>query len=179
MTQYLDRTGPGGGLKAELNANTPTHIAGRVFTAEPVKVLSGETFSCDITFAVDVTRPASGTPLPEGGGEPGKAFGAMLDAAKNKNWDALIESVSARMRSIFDADYRSKEENLDYAVDFLKMALPKSKTKIIGGTLRGETATLEIEGEMFAGQPAVYFARMIKTKDSWLYDGAILAGMVK
>ena len=179
MTQYLDRTGSGGRLRAALTMNTPTHIAGRVFTPAPVKVMSGDTYICDITFAVDVTHPAGGTLLPPGGGEPGRAFVAMLAAAKNKNWDALLDSVSLRLRDMFDADYRTKEENLEYAVDLLQTSLPRSGTKVTRGILRGETATLEIEGEIYAGQTAVYFVKMLKSRGHWSYDGAVLAGMVK
>jgi hypothetical protein len=179
MTQYLDRTGAGGGLKATLTAHTPGHIAGRIFTPAPVKVMSGESYSCDITFAVDVTRPKAGTPLPPGGGEPGQAFSAMMASAQNKNWGALRTSVSERLRNMFDADYRTPEENLEYALDFLQTALPKQGRKVTGGIVRGDVATLEIEGEMFAGQKAVYFAKMVKIRGAWLFDGATLAGLVE
>jgi len=97
----------------------------------------------------------------------------------DKNRDALIGGVSERLRNMFEADYRTKEENLEYAIDLVKMSLPKSETKVTSGTLRGGTATLEIEGGMFAGQTAVYFARMLRSGNKWSYDGAILAGMVK
>jgi hypothetical protein len=179
MTQYLDRTGADGSLKAALTVNTPTHIAGRIFTPAPVKVMSGDNYTCNITFSVDITRPAAGTPLPPGGGEPGLAFAAMMSAAQKKNWDALRNSVSVRLRSMFDADYRTPEENLEYAVDFLQTSLPKLGTKVTRGILRDEAATLEIEGEMFAGQTAVYFARMVKSGGAWFFDGAALAGLVK
>lgn len=179
MTQYLDRTGAGGSLMATLTVHTPGRIAGRIFTPAPVKVMSGESYTLDITFAVDVTRPAAGTPLPPGGGEPGHAFGAMMVSAQKKNWEALRDSVSERLRGMFDADYRTPEENLEYAIDFLQTSLPRLGTKVMGGTLRGEVATLEIEGEMFAGQTAVYFVRMVKSGGAWLFDGATLAGLVK
>jgi hypothetical protein len=179
MTQYLDRTGAGGGLKATLTAQTPDHIAGRIFTPAPVKVMSGESYTCEITFDVDVTRPAAGTPLPPGGGGPGQAFSAMMASVQKKNWDALRKGVTERLRNMFDADYRTPEENLEYAVDFLQTALPKQGRKVTGGILRGDDATLEIEGEMFAGQTAVYFVRMVKVGGAWLFDGSTLAGMVK
>jgi len=179
MTQYLDRTGADGRLRATLTVHTPGRIAGRIFTQAPVKVMSGDSYTLDITFAVDVTHPAAGTLLPPGGGEPGKAFTAMRASAQKKNWDALRDSVSERLRNMFDADYRTPEENLEYATDFLQMSLPKLGTKVTRGTLRGETATLEIEGEMFAGQTAVYFVRMVRSGGAWLFDGATLAGLVK
>jgi hypothetical protein len=179
MTQYLDRTGGGGGLAATLSAHTPGHVSGRIFTPAPVKVMSGESYTCDFTFDVDVTRLPAGVSLPPGGGEPGRAFAALLASAEKKNWDALRGGVSIRLRKIFDADYRTPEENLEYAVDFLQMQLPKRGTKVTGGVLRGESATLEIEGEMFAGQKAVYFARMVRSGGIWLFDGSTLAGMVK
>lgn len=179
MTQYLDRTGAGGGLRATLTTNTTGLIAGRIFTPEPVKVMSGDSYTCDITFAVDVVRPAAGTLLPPGGGEPGRAFAALMASAKKKNWPAFRDSVSERLRKILDDDYRTPEENLEYAVGFLQMSLPRSDRKVTRGTLRGTVATLEIEGDMFPGQKAVYFVRMVKSKGAWLFDGASLAGLVK
>ncbi len=179
MTQYLDRTGDGGSLKTTLTAHTPGRIAGRIFTPAPVKVMSGESYTLDITFAVDVTHPAAGTPLPPGGGEPGQSFVAMMASAQEKNWDALRDRVSERLRNMFNADYRTQEENLEYAIDFLQTSLPKLGMKVTGGTLRDEAATLEIEGEMFAGQTAVYFVRMVNSGRAWLFDGSTLAGLVK
>lgn len=179
MTQYLDRAGAGGGLRATLITNTPGRIAGRIFTPEPVKVMSGDSYTCDITFEVDVVRPAVGTPLPSGGGVPGRAFAAVMASAKKKNWPAFRDNVSERLRKIFYVDYRTQEENLEYAVSFMQLSLPKSGMKIKRGTLRGTVATLEIEGDMFPGQKAVYFVRMVKNKGAWLFDGATLAGLVK
>jgi hypothetical protein len=179
MTQYLDRSGAGGRLKAALTVHTPNRIEGRIFTEAPLKVMSGESWTVDIAFTVDVTRPVAGTPLPPGGGEPGKAFAAMMASAQKKNWEALRDSVSGRLKKMFDADYRTQEENLEYAVDFLQMSLPKLDRKVTGGTVRGDAATLEIEGEMFPGQMAVYFAKMVKSGNAWLFDGATLAGLVK
>ena len=179
MTQYFDRTGTGGGLKATLTAHTADHVAGRVFTPAPVKVMSGESYTCDITFDVDVTRPPAGNPLPPGGGGPGQAFSAMMASVKNKNWEGLRKGVSERLRKMFDADYRTPEENLEYAVDIIQATLPRQGLKITGGRLRGDSATLEIEGEMFAGQTAVYFAKMVRIGGAWLFDGATLAGLVK
>ena len=178
MTQYLDRSDGRGSLIADLTANTPNRVAGRVSLSTPVKVMSGESYSYDITFDVDVTRPENGTPLADGGA-PGLAFKALLAAVKKKNWPALRSGVSERLRNMFDVDYRSAKENLDFAVSSLQMSLPKTGIKVTQGTLRGEIATLEIEGEIFAGQKAVYFVRMVKNKNAWLYDGAALAGLVK
>lgn len=179
MSQYLDKTGAGGGLKAILTTNAPERIAGRILTPEPVKVMSGDSYMCDMTFEVDVVRPTAGTPLPPGGGEPGRAFVAMMASAKKKNWPALRDSVSEGFRKLFDADYRTPEENMEYAIGFLQMSLPKTNRKVTRGTLRGTVATLEIEGDMFPGQKAVYFVRMVKSKGAWLFDGAALAGLVK
>lgn len=177
MSQYLDETG--GGLMATLTANTPGKIAGRIFTPTPVKVMSGGSYTCDITFEVDVTRPAAGIPLSPGGGEPGRAFTAVMAAAQKKNWPALRGGISEDLRKMFDADYRTPKENLAYAIDFLQTSLPKVGRKVTRGILRGEIATLEIEGEMFAGQKALYFVRMVRSKGAWLFDGATLAGFVK
>ena len=57
---------------------------------------------------------------------------------------------------MFDKSYNSPEENASSTADILQAWLPKSGLKIAGGQLRGDTADLEVEGEMFPGTNALY-----------------------
>jgi len=76
MTQYLNDAS--GGLKAELTTNTPARIAGRIYSAAPLKTMDGPTYTIDVTFAAEVVAAPTGTPLPAGGGDPGKALATFL-----------------------------------------------------------------------------------------------------
>ena len=176
MTQFVDATGDT--LKAELTENTASRIAGRIFTAAPVKTMGGETYTVDLKFAVDVTRLPAATMLPAGGAEPGQAFTTFLAGARKKDWPAIKAGATDHTVAVFYEEYRSPEENADYALDLLNAWLPKAKLTVTGGERRGDVADLDIAGEMFPGTLAIYRVRMIKGGERWLFDSANVAGMV-
>ena len=60
----------------------------------------------------------------------------------------------------------------------LPVLLPKKGGKVVGGELRGDVAILEIEGDMFAGQKALYLVRMAKRDAKWVFDRATPAGFI-
>jgi hypothetical protein len=182
MSQYLDGTPGagvvGGALIAELVTNTPERVAGRIRTAAPVKAMSGETYEIDVTFAAAVRRPPAGEPLGAGGGEPGKAFAALHAALLRKDWGSLRPRIGKAKLSLLEADYRSPEENRDYALEMLTNYLPKKGVKVTGGELRPAAAVLDVEGEAFAGRSALYRVRMVDEDGAWRFDDAVLAGML-
>lgn len=177
MTQFIDTTSDG--LKAELTSNTPDRVAGRVFSTKPLKTMDGETYSINLTFSTAVTHAPAGTKLPAGGGAPGKAFDALQTAMTKKDWDGIKSNVTAkRLESFNDAD-RSAKENLDDALQTLRMFLPKKPGKITGGALRGDVAILDLEGELFEGQNGLFQIKMVKTSDRWLFDRATRVGSIE
>src|SRR5882724_2608750 len=93
MLQLVDMTGSMGDLKAEMKTSTADRVDGRLWSPKPVKTDSG-TWSVDVHFAADVVRVPAGTRLPADGGEPGKAFKALLAARAAKNWGAIQKSVT-------------------------------------------------------------------------------------
>ena len=60
----------------------------------------------------------------------------------------------------------------------LPLTLPKKGAKVIGGELRGDVAILEVEGQMFAAQKALYLVRMTKNGAKWVFDRATVAGFI-
>lgn len=165
MVQFIDMTGAGD-LKAELTANTPARVAGRVFTPKPV-VTKDESWTVDVKFAADVTRAEGGTKLPADGGEPGKALKALMSAVAKKNWEGIKRGVAEERFS-----------DLDEAIGTLEMWLPK-KAKITGGELRGDAATLDVEGEMFEGTNGLFLVRMKKNGAGWIMERSVRAGFLK
>jgi hypothetical protein len=175
MTQYLASMGE---LKAELSANSAERVAGRISTTKPLKTMKGETYEADMTFSAAIARVAAGTKLAAGGGDPGSALKALYAAMDKKNWKAMRAGVSEKTRAMLEADYRSEGENRDYALDLLGTWLPKKQMKVLGGELRGDTAVLEVEGEIFEGQKALYLVKMVKCGGGWCFDQAANAGML-
>ena len=117
MTQYIDDTN--GGLKVEWTERTPERVAGRIWSPKPVKPMSGESWTVDVTFAAAVVRPPAGTKLPADGGEPGKALAALYRAVDKKDWAGIQTGVAPDRMSAFEHDYNSPEENLKEAVEML------------------------------------------------------------
>ena len=79
---------------------------------------------------------------------------------------------------MFDHDYNSPAENAQSALELLNAWVPRQKMKVSGGDLRGETAILEVEGEIFAGQRGLTLVRMVKSGPKWLFEEATRVGMV-
>jgi hypothetical protein len=177
MTQFLNDTA--GGLKAEFTAQTATRLEGHLFSPAPLKSMDGTTYTVDLRFGVDIAPAPSGTALPVGGGDPGKALTAFLAAAQRKNWAAIKAGASPDALKIFDKSYNTPAENADTAADLLKAWIPTQKLKITGGQLRGNVAVLDVEGELFPGQLGLSLVQMVRAGTAWQFDRAARAGMVK
>ena len=176
MNQFLDSTTES--LRADLTANTRDKVAGRVYTPKPVKTTDGESYSVDLTFSVTVTRLPPGTKLPAGGGEPGKAFSALMAAVARKNWDGIIRNVSEHhVRDFSDPD-ETAQERLDGAVQSLGLWLPRRAAVVTGGEVRGDSAVLDVEGEISADTRLLFLVRMVKSGTRWVFDRAAKAGFV-
>ena len=141
--------------------------------------MGGDTYTVDLTFDTAVTRLPAGTPLGAGGGAPGKALAAFLSAVKKQQWPAIKAGLAPSAVATFDKSYNSPEENASSASDLLQAWLPKSGLKIVGGELRGDTADLDVEGEMFPGTNALYLARLRQADGKWLFDSAGMVGMLR
>jgi hypothetical protein len=177
MTQYIERTG-GSSFKAELATNTADKVAGRIFTTAPVKTRDGTTYSVDLTFSAPITKPPAGTPLAAGGGDPGKALTAFFAARDKKDWPALKAVLSPAATSRFVKSYNDDKENLTDMLDTLNFWLPVKDVKITGGTLRGDSAILDVEGGLASGVKALTVVRLVKGGTGWLFEEAMMAGML-
>ncbi len=177
MTQFVDDTSDA--LKVTWTTNSASRIEGRLFTTAPVKTMDGTTYTVDIRFGVDVPAAPAGTTLAAGGGDPGKALLALVDAAKRKSWPAIRAASGPNALKTFDKSYNSPAENAADAADLIKAWLPVEKMKVTGGQLRGDVAILDVEGEMFPGQLSLSLARMVKVGNAWLFDQAARVGMVR
>jgi len=176
MTQFVEMTGDR--MKAEMTVNTPDKVAGRIVSTKALKTMDGSPYAVDLTFSTAVTRPPAGTKLPADGGEPGKAYKALHAAMLKKSREGINLNVTAKNREKFNESYRTEKENLDDAVQTLGLWLPKKPGKITGGELRGDSAVLHVEAELFEGQNALFLIRMVKEGQRWVFDRATKAGLI-
>lgn len=170
MTQYVDMTGTMGSLEAQVTTFTPDRVVGRLFSPKPVKTMGDDTFTVDVKFSTEVTHAAAGTKLPAGGGDAGKALQALVAAMKKKNFEAIKSGVTPKRAESFS--------DVDDAVSTLEIWLPKGAMKVTGGELRGDTAVLEVEAELFPGQKGLTLVQMVKSGTKWQFDRAARAGMI-
>lgn len=176
MTQYVEMTGSR--MTAAMTANTHDKVAGRIFSPKPLKTMDGDEYTIDLKFSTEVTHSPAGTKLPADGGEPGKAFNALQTAIAKKSWTGIKGNVTAKtLESFYESD-RTEKENLDDAIQTLGFHLPKKPGKITGGELRGDSAILNVEGELFENQNALFLVRMVKDGSKWAFDRAVNAGLI-
>ncbi len=177
MTQYINDSA--GGLKTEWTTRSASRVEGRIFSTAPLKTMDGTTYTVDLKIGVDLPVAAAGTPLPAGGGDPGKAFTTFFAAAAKKDWNAIKAGSSPDALKMFDKSYNTPAENAEGALDLLKAWIPE-KAKVTKGELRGSnTAILEVEGDLFPGTPGLSLVQMVKTGPTWQFDRAVRAGMVR
>jgi len=176
MTQYVEMTGSR--MTADMNANTRDKVAGRIFSPKPLKTMDGDEYTIDLKFLTEVTRPPAGTKLPADGGEPGNAFNALQAAIAKKSWTGIKTNVTAKtLESFYESD-RTEKDNLADAIQTLGFHLPKKPGKITGGEQRGDIAILNLEGQLFEGQNALFLVRMVKDGSRWVFDRAVNAGLI-
>jgi hypothetical protein len=177
MTQFLNDSSDG--LRVSWTTNSPTRLDGRVFSTSALKTMDGTSYTVDLQFGVDVPAAENGTALGAGGGEAGRALLALLTAAERKDWTTIRALCGPRAVQMFDKTYNSPQENAADAADLLHAWLP-ARPAVSGGQLHGDAAILEVEGELFSGQPGLSLVRMIKLQDGgWLFDEAARAGMLR
>lgn len=177
MTQYINDSE--GGLKGEFTSNTPAKIDGRIYAPAPLKTMDGPTYTIDVKFSADVIPALTGTSLPAGGGEAGKALVAFLGAITKKDWSAIKAGLSPKILPSYDRDYNTAAENASSAVDILNARITVAKAKVTGGFQVSPTvAVLELEGERF-GTPWVSLVRMVKTGAVWQYEESVPVGMIR
>jgi hypothetical protein len=176
MTQYIEMTGSR--MIADLTTNTRDKVTGRIFSPKPLKTMDGDDYTIDLKFSTEVTRTPAGTKLAADGGEAGKAFNALQSAIAKKSWTGIKGNVAAKtLESFYESD-RTETENLADAIQTLGFHLPKKPGKITGGELRGDSAILNVEGELVEGQNALFLVRMVKDGSKWVFDRATNAGLI-
>jgi len=127
------------------------HVTGRFYSNGEEDFMDKHKYSYDVTFAVPVqmiTLPeevtldaSSGTKLPPGGGDPGKAYMQFDKAARSGNLNDM-KKYASKTRPLPDM----KPEEMKAMIELMK-AMRATKVKVTGGFVSGNHATLTVEGE--------------------------------
>ncbi|MFC5570341.1 hypothetical protein ACFPN1_09755 [Lysobacter yangpyeongensis] len=130
----------GGYGELALEEQGDRRIAGRFALAQPEDFM-GKDYQFDLRFAADIT-PAPGSGLPSGGGAPGAAYNAYLNALAKDDVAAL------RAMAGEDGQWRYPEDDPTAAREALKSARDGQplRAEIARGRLHGNNAILWVRG---------------------------------
>lgn len=149
----------------ELASAGPETFAGRVFHAEPAEFFD-DTFQYDFSFSVPLSDPFGpiGEALPAGGGEPGAAYLAFVDAIHAGDLERLKALVSPEQATMLEGE--DARDN----IEFIQMMTP-TEVVVLGGSSDGETALLEITGTV-DGEPARGEITLVHQDGLWIATGS-------
>lgn len=126
------------------------HVAGKFFTTSEEDFMGKHKYSYDVTFAVPVqviavasevtVDASSGTKLPAGGGDPGKAYMAFDKAARTGNLEEM-KKFGSNSRPM----PKMSAEDTKQMIEMMKLMRP-ANVKVTGGFVSGDHATLNVEG---------------------------------
>jgi hypothetical protein len=182
-TQYIDSSGKimgqKGSLVASCSSNTSTRVACSIKVDKPVKAMDSPAWSVDVQFDSAVLSRAAGKPIAKDGGEPGKAFLALVGAAQGDDLAKIIALLAPGEAEDYQRDYNTPEDNLSNAKSTLGFQLPK-KPKITGGEFTDDdTALLEVEGVPYEDGRMLYIVEMLRSDGRWGFSSARIVGMLR
>jgi hypothetical protein len=149
----------------ELSSVGPETFAGRVYHTEPAEFFD-DTFQYDFSFSVPLSDPFGpiGEPLPAGGGEPGAAYLAFVDAIHAGDLERLKTLVPPERAAMLEGE--DAQDN----IGFIQMMTP-TNVEIVGGSSDGETALLEITGTM-DGESVTGEITLVHQDGLWMATGS-------
>jgi len=164
-------TGKGGGSSCNssytpgltFTTRTPDRVVGRFH-------LTGDGNTADVTFDLKVESALAppGTPLPAGGGDPGKAVLAHFAAIEKNDFKALKATAQPEQRAMMEAAEKSGE-----AKEMFEMmrAMSPRKVKLVGGTVDGDDAIVDFEA-VEDGKPVKGYAEVVRVGGVWYMTGS-------
>jgi hypothetical protein len=145
----------------ELESAGPDRFAGRVYLPDEEKIFD-DTFQYDFRFDAPLSDPHAplGQVLPAGGGEPGKAYLAWVEAVHSGDL--------GRLRKLVPAEMASQLEGADAQQSLEMMAsMTPTSVEILSGSSDGQTAILQVGG-VLDGETVRAEVTLEKTGGLWL-----------
>jgi len=164
-------TGKGGGSACDsaftpaltFTRRTPERVAGRF------RLKNGDD-TADVTFDLKVESALTppGTPLPAGGGDPGRAVLAHFAAIEKNDFKALKATAQPEQRAMMEAAEKAGE-----AKEMFEMmrAMSPRKVKLVGGTVDGDDAIVDFEA-VEDGKPIKGYAEVVRVNGTWYMTGS-------
>lgn len=125
-----------------------------------------EDLQFDLSFDVPVAPTDYGSPLPAGGGDPGKAYAALHTAIVAWDYPAAKPYFSDEVQ----ADYGEHSEAI---VQSFRKDHPDKSYRIVRGFVRGDRALLLVEGETSYSRVKTE-AQMVREKGTWRLVSEVL-----
>jgi hypothetical protein len=149
--------------KFTLTTNTPTRVEGSHVLAEPEDFFD-KTYQFDLKFAADVTSADfTGTALPAGGGEAGKAYLDYVAAVAKGDADALRAQLGDSAEWMLPKDDPAASKSY---IETLRFGVPAT-AQVSGGWLQGDRAILKVEGKDGDGNTQRGVVLMAKDGAHW------------
>ncbi len=153
-------TAMSGGFKVTSKTTDAQHVAGH-FSSDPK---TRKNYSVDVDFAVAIAAPDPGTALRAGGGEAGKAYVAYVAALRKGNVDAIAHGMEKDHAQAFLA--HRKDADFKQMLGLFQAMGPK-EVEVLGGSLVGKEATLDVHGKDGAGNEVKGKVRLLDEGDGW------------
>lgn len=146
-------------IRGEANMNAATrqsgfHNFGNSFVFI-IGVATAVLVSSAIAFGGDFLDAKTGKKLPAGGGEPGKAYMAFVDAVKNDD--------IAAVRKLHTGTEKETDSGMKEGIAFMKLTLPEN-LKVIEGYATADLAALSVTGT-FEKEKQYGTIEMVRKKD--------------
>jgi hypothetical protein len=115
-----------------------------------------------LPYDLAVTAIAKPTPVPADGGDPGKAYVALVKAIQSSDWNVAHLHLSKEQMP----DPKPKADDLKNYFEGLALNYPKT-AKVTGGLMKGNFANIEIHGTDHDGKKIKGFVAMKKLSGQW------------
>jgi hypothetical protein len=104
----------------------------------------GSHMAIDASFDAELLQPRKGTPLPAGGGEPGEAYLATIEAMRAGDVDKMLALMAPERAKEMESERGQPDfaENLAFL-----QAMTPSEVRVTGGISYGELVELTTEGK--------------------------------
>ncbi len=163
---YYFASGDGCGLCYDSSVQSTVKVEkGRIHGALRIAAKPDD-LQFDFKFDVPVAPTDYGTPLPAGGGDPGKAYAAVHTAMVAWDYPAARPYFTDEVQ----AGYAEHAEEI---VQSFRKDHPDKSFRIVRGFVRGERALLLVEGETSYSRVKTE-AQMVREKGTWRLASEIL-----
>lgn len=124
-----------------------------------------KTYECDLSWSLPLNDgPVRGEPLPAGGGEPGQALEKYVRAVVADDYDGVRELATAEIADSALSGLGEEwfADNWSYFKEY-EMA----EVEVLGGTLDGDRATLQVRGKQGDGEKIEGSVRLRREGGAW------------